>query len=299
MNKKLASERQREVFDAFNHFVGALVLDLLSEAQSCRSMIWSMQLGVAVRKEQNLEEQLSVYGEMVQAPANAGTWRDQLGNWKLYAAAVGSSLAMTSAAEADVIYQIGKSGGPVKSFRAATNGAANVTFTVGANNSKFILHGSAFHVSSGTRHGASFYYKSIGRISLKAPIHGQVLTNGAGIPKAFPSGTMPPPTSGPFHAGTSPMYARTFVFKSKNGGATHSSSLKVPPHFPKSQSEYVAVRLTTEGQPLADYWIHLKYTAATPEPSTAALALLGGGATALLAWRKRRKKEQATAETSA
>ena len=82
----------------------------------------------------NLADQLDTYSASVRANYTAGSWSKRIRGWTPYAAAVGSSLALTTAADADIIYS-----GPKNISFSGGEGTYGGQITVGSHVGVFSL----------------------------------------------------------------------------------------------------------------------------------------------------------------
>jgi PEP-CTERM motif-containing protein len=220
-----------------------------------------------------------------------GLWKENLGRWGAYAAAAGAALAMSTSADAEVVY----------------SGIQNLTVT---GNSRKTFHiGSVKAEIQNVEHSSSF-----GRIT-SAGI-GSVLTAGIVVAQFSGSGAN--------------KYARGQPILLTGGGAGgvlfgNSGSPGAPGGNPRGNfgpgtvdgfvgillkngdRGWVQVKVTSvDGYPTEVEAIDWAYNNSTggaiyagqtsdapvaPEPNTAALGLLACGAAGLLAWRKRRAEQ--------
>jgi hypothetical protein len=247
------------------------------------------------KKNRKLEAGLQAYGDSVGANGSLLGFRERLGNWPMYAAAVGSALALSTSAVADII-----SSGPLNV--SVNNGG--ITFVVGGdrfgltnmNSSQVGTHGR--HVF-GNVHLAELgggQISAAGALvnAFQASHHISSLPNGrTGIlliqsANIVVSGASRFSSFGNWHGGTA--YA---AFKLSNGDLGWMK-IAAGGNFATDTKLLAWAYNDVPGAP-----IHIPDTQApVPEPSSLALALLAIGSAGVLAWR-RRKSDAAQAAGSA
>jgi hypothetical protein len=255
-----------------------------------------MQQHRNVQSDSKLSAQLDAYTASVRANRGAA-WKERLAGWAPYAAAIGSGLAMASAADADVIYS-----GPNKNVMASEFGTGHHTkfaaFT-GAGVS-FGLYARGVNYGDLKANSVKFAGAAVNELVAPAGFFVIRLGSGANISMAgafgasrgietrtaTPSGggmvgNFPPPTTGfvgvSFKVASQTDYG-WIRLKVTDGGAGDGYPHKV-----------TAVDWAYENDGGAILAGQTQESSAVPEPSTIALALLASGAAGVLAWRKRRQ----------
>jgi hypothetical protein len=254
-----------------------------------------------MRAELNLESKLDAYEATSGEERRAVKGRRR--NWRMYAAAAGSGLAMTTSAEAGIISY---SGPPQTATAGGNSGNQWSTKIDGVNfigrvSRQTQTSGGYFHfpnhkgvaLLSG---GGSFLKNASGRLANLAS--GAKISNGAG---SFGNNG----SAGVLH----------YRHQTVNHTNSHGS-------FQKSEAEFAGIKIGSNFG-----WMELEWggdsnnnpssitllgwaydtvageaivagqtvSAAVPEPSTALMTLLAAGPVGVLAWRKRRQKQAATA----
>ncbi len=255
------------------------------------------------------DKRLEDYSALTRISTATGSPRSQSGNWAIYAAAVGSALAMGSNASASIIY-CGPSNNyceaasqhPVLTAKSSTNGVhipllgnvgLQLKLEVGTGTGPFGFFGNASAQGGGK---VNFFN------SLNAPL----------VAKTFSSGALIGPGLLPNHATLKSQAAVEVIFKSTSNsghfvsGAPGIIGLDISQQGSQhTQNDYGWMRLVfTENQSgypetltAIDWAIQTDGTpieagvvpASTPEPGTMGLGLLAVGAAGVTALRRRRK----------
>jgi hypothetical protein len=247
----------------------------------------------------NLNQRLDAYATSVQANRASG-WKERLGGWRPYAAALGSGLALTTAADADIIYS-----GPLN--LSASINASNV----GSHNAVFLTIASGHFAASVRRSTGGG--QAIFRTNANAGSRVIGGNNAFGSLKRFASGARITFRSS---KGKSSLLGGAPLFHRSNNGATFGQfqsgvagfagfvlpngdlgwiSLKwQDPDFPKDPDTINAMNWAYQNA----YRDRIKagQTKAMPEPSGLTLALLAAGSAGVLALRKRRRAETAASQ---
>lgn len=221
-------------------------------------------------------------------------WRARLNKWGIYAAATGATLAMASSADASIIYggaYVSASITPNASFDFATApfqiGSHKVEIGIGEIRSSNQF--SIFAALRGIGPGPALF-ADMGRSSLinfglgQSVLQASGFASRYGIARAIGSSGFGRASFGNFASGQTGLAG----FILQNGSSNFNFGwiqIKV--------SDPTSVGYMTEIQALGWAYNDTPFApiaaGVTPEPSTAALALLASGAAGLLAWRRRRK----------
>jgi hypothetical protein len=249
-------------------------------------------------RNQHLSRQLEAYA--VTAQANRGRWQERLGSWPAYAAAVGSGLALASAADAAIIYS-----GPENITVAATApGTPGGTMHSGV--LLKIAPGHSLEIGALARHFVQGGGLASAGLFSDRQGGGVFTTNrGLGPIHEFPKGAS---IGGTLQSSA----AAVVAFSAPNGFRATLGSFVGPTGyagFKLANGDLGWIRLkgtTSFGPPdvsltalgwayndVAGAPITAGETAApaspVPEPSSLALALMAAGSAGVLAWRKRRQ----------
>jgi hypothetical protein len=241
-----------------------------------------------MRTQRGLENKLDAYENTARADRPAG--KTPRRKWRAYAAAAGSGLALTTSAEASIIYSgsLNKSasvGSGIATWQTNING---VNFIGRAENVVIADGGRYFTRNSGVLNGASWLRNGSGNVKMLAS--GAKISNGAG--NGFGNG------SGNLHQVFSNTSRRSATHGTWANGATGFAGIKVDGDlgwaelkFGYGIRDYASLTLlgwayeTEAGQSINAGEMP---TAAVPEPSTGLMALLATGCVGVSAWRKRR-----------
>jgi hypothetical protein len=248
------------------------------------------------KKNRKLEAGLQAYGESVGANGSLVGFKERLGNWPMYAAAVGSALALSTSAVADII----------------SSGPLNVSVNNGAID--FVVGGDGFGLSNMNRsHISGPYHRFVdGIVNLAALGGGQISASGS-LVNAFQAShhisSLPNGRTGILLIQSANIVvsgaSRFSSFGNWHGGTAYAA-------FKLSNGDLGWMKIAAGGNFATDTkllaWayndvpgapIHIPDTQGpVPEPSSLALALLAIGSAGVLAWR-RRKSDAAQAAGSA
>jgi hypothetical protein len=250
------------------------------------SLIGEMHL---MRTQTGLKNRLDSYAKAVRE--NRATGKAPRRDWWMYAAAAGSGLAMTTSAEASIVYStpLNLTAKPGYSWHTAINGAKFTGFAT-------------FNGSPGPPHGWAGQATLLGK-ALETAGGNNVLKNFASGAKILQHAT------GFFNSGNVVKQRATY-----NSGTVHSLG-----HFNEGEPGFAGIKIGSDFG-----WMELKWSqgsapgnaipgsltllgwayetdpntaiaagdtgvASVPEPSTGLMGLLAAGAGGVLAWRKRRK----------
>ncbi len=241
----------------------------------------------------NLADQLDSYSASVRANHAARSWSKRIRRWTPYAAAVGSSLALTTATDADIIYS-----GTHTSF-TVFHGTQGGPITVGPGVGVFNLT---------IRHTSMFLGRTSGSarvIHLNTGHLGGLITNGTAYHglKRLASGAKISAGAGNFQGLPGPLRYERLQFPSRNHGT-----------WPANQTGFAGIEFGTAGGKTDFGWIRLSWNGggaggpvrivddfaydntgspilagSVPEPSTLLLTMLAAGSAGVMAWRKRRQ----------
>jgi hypothetical protein len=262
------------------------------------------------RAEANLTQQLDAYASA--HPERTIGWKAWLRGWPAYAAATGSSLALTTAADAGIIYS-----GPNRdvSAHATVTGAAGSK--TGNNHAAFTGAGATFILDVLAKKGTVLGAHTSGAAAGMGGVHLDLLTNGAGGVFAFVKNLALNAKISSLAGGFKTIAeaeARVHVgsvgvtsgsFNPAQGAVTGFVGVKIN-NTMTSQTDYGWIRLQVSDNGIGDGNPH-KITAidwayqndgspilagdtgplTTPAPT--ALTLLATGAAGVLAWRKMRQ----------
>jgi hypothetical protein len=280
-----------------------------------------MQKRSEVKSAPILNERIDAYAATARTGLSA-RWKDMLGTWPVYAAAAASSLALTTKAEAGIIYSGQKNLTISATVQHAFSTASQKISTAfpGLPMPKFgaevtdVFAPVATHYAN--RVGAAFIGNFAASTQAFAP--GFQILRSASFAKNLGAGAM-------ISAGAGNFGRADIENWHKNGANVGATG-----QFPPTATGFVGVRIvTSNAHDTADFgWIRLKVSdngngdgaphkvtlvdwaynntpnapiaagdtgVAVPEPSAMALALLASGAAGVLAWRK---KQQTTASTA-
>jgi hypothetical protein len=264
-------------------------------------------------RNRNLNQQLEGYEISVQA--NRGQWKDRLGCWPAYAAAVSSGLALTTAADAGIIYSgpqnvsVTVNNGPGthssssnKPIKMNLAGPANFKISLSFNRSSYLGVVSSLGQAGLSRvgplkQGNQFISNASGQLKRLAP--GSIISSGKKFDTDFFDRIIQKgATNGASTTsrGTWPKSAKGFAgVKFQTGGQTHFGWIRlewqdtnnVPINFPNKLTAIDWAYNDVAGAPI---FAGEGLPQAVPEPSTMALALLAAGSAGVLAWRRRRQE---------
>jgi hypothetical protein len=255
-----------------------------------------------------LERRLDAYSARVRAHGSH-RWKKNLLSGSAYAAAAGSALAFTTAADAGIIYS-----GPLNvtlSNITIVNSMAVLkplaTRTIPGLNARMSLRFNSSRTSSGK-------FRRAGAASLVGSKRFQFLDSGFNLSRLARSHNVPP-ASGSFRSFGRVHRRQSFPYSTNKMTRTRGN-------FPKGQTGFAGFRFynaTVSGAPLYNYgWIRLKWddsilmkykgfpqfltvvdwaynnmgqpihvgSTTVPEPSTLVLGLLAAGVTGVQAWRR-------------
>jgi len=154
----------------------------------------------------NLENDLNAYSRSVTANGTPANWRRRLGHWPMYAAAAGSALALSTAAEANTIVYSGPKNvvaNPGSNPASGSYRVARVPINIDGQGHSFVLI--AAQQSDANPPPCSCSY---GLIELQAPAGGQVIGSGTHV-KGLPFGSV---ISGAAHGfGANTLIAEDFI----------------------------------------------------------------------------------------
>ena len=215
-------------------------------------------------------------------------WKNHLDNWRLYTAAAGASLAMSTNADADIVYS-----GPVDQTVSVPAGGG-----FHSSHKTFSINGNAFRiaVSNMTMFSRSAAAKLISNHGLKFAVQGggNAINYARGNPigpnlgsqRSF--GTLRKHSSGGGQGGAfGPGTVTGFVGIKTHNGDLGWIQVKVSDMGSSGYpNEAVVIDYAYNSTPGGS--ITAGETGAVPEPSSTALGLLASGAAGLLAWRQRK-----------
>jgi PEP-CTERM motif len=244
-----------------------------------------------MRTHPKLENKLDAYERTAGENRRSGNTGRR--NWRAYAAAAGSGLALTTSAEAGIIY----------------SGPLNTTAAVGPNTTAqwaTNIHGA--HLTARISRATSGPFRSVLQNAFMR--NGSALTNGGGL-RRLASGAQISHGAGNFRTASNSHPALIHNFQSHSGHINTSGSFRqksAPAFFGiKVGGDYGWVEVkwggTTGGLPTSLTLLGWAYEttagaaiaagdtglSTVPEPSTALMGLLAAGAGGVLAWRKRRQ----------
>ncbi|OAI51351.1 hypothetical protein AYO44_00645 [Planctomycetaceae bacterium SCGC AG-212-F19] len=248
-----------------------------------------------------LSHDLDSYSASVQSRALANSMRKLLPRWSAYAAAVGSSLAMTTSADASIVYS-GVLPQPANTRTIATGGVSHTTFLnfkmdLARSSLRFTLFNATAKLG-----GVSFLGLGPHKVFGTGTRNVQHFFPGNAISAAgalLNGGGLIHKRSSSFSKGNFPAHSPVFLgVELKNGVAGGTEFGWVRFSFQNGPGGYPnQVKLIDWAYDNSGAAINAGQIQPVPEPSSLLLTILAAGSAGVLAWRKRRQAAAAAASS--